>query len=351
MSTNHVWRIDMARLGPGRFSGRFFGRAARPFPMRWAHLCQALTQTLAHYPQMDQCKLRVQLRRVLGQSAIAHLHMATLALDEAEWVSDFGLYAGLDALNLFSQMALPLIAAHGKQPSHEQVEQHLSVMKTQEAVEAQVDGFSKQYATTASPKQMEQINLYLNSVMGWPAVKDEYTKLVQEAFTDEELRASLNFMKSPIGQSIARKNLVFSSKASMLIAKRAQAFTQQASKSAQQDRDEPPNPPMRLKQWMWNGTTKRTAPTSQGAWSTEATPWHEAFKWRSTSSWARSLLISTRPMSQAPSRPGASGISRWAVGARMPHPLSMTASGHRWCRPIEHVHPAAGLISRVQGVL
>lgn len=136
-------------------------------------------------------------------------------------------------------MALSLMAAHGKQPSYEQVEQYLTVMKTKEAVEAQVDGFSKQYATTASPKQMEQINLYLNSVMGWPAVKDEYTKLVQETFTDEEIRASLNFMKSPIGQSIARKNLVFSSKASMLTAKRAQAFTQQASKSAQQDRDEP----------------------------------------------------------------------------------------------------------------
>lgn len=132
-----------------------------------------------------------------------------------------------------------LMAAQAKQPSYEQVEQYLSATKTQEAVEAQVEGFSRQYATTSSPKQMEQINLYLNSVMGWPAVKDEYTKMVQETFTDEELKASLNFMKSPIGQSISRKNLQLSGKASTLIAKRAQAFTQQASKSAQQDRDEP----------------------------------------------------------------------------------------------------------------
>lgn len=131
-----------------------------------------------------------------------------------------------------------LMAAQARQPSYEQVEQYLSVMKAREAVEAQVEGFSKQYATTASPKQMEQINLYLNSVMGWPAVKDEYTKLVQETFTDEELKASLNFMKSPIGQSISRKNLQLSGKASTLIAKRAQAFLQRASKPEQTERDE-----------------------------------------------------------------------------------------------------------------
>lgn len=132
-----------------------------------------------------------------------------------------------------------LMAAHAKQPSYEQVEQYLTAMKTKEAVEAQVEGFSKQYATTSSPKQMEQINLYLNSVMGWPAVKDEYTKMVQETFTEEELKASLNFMKSPIGQSISRKNLQLSGKASALIAKRAQSFLQQASKPEQADRDEP----------------------------------------------------------------------------------------------------------------
>lgn len=152
-----------------------------------------------------------------------------------------------------------LMAAQAKQPSYEQVEQYLSTMKTKEAVEAQVEGFSKQYATTSSPKQMEQINLYLNSVMGWPAVKDEYTKMVQETFTEEELKASLNFMKSPIGQSISRKNLQLSSKASTLIAKRAQAFLQRASKPEQQDKDEPTQSPEALEavDVEWHNDTDR----------------------------------------------------------------------------------------------
>jgi hypothetical protein len=135
-------------------------------------------------------------------------------------------------------MSIAFIAAHGKQPTNEQVEQYLIVTKTKESAEGQVEGFSKQYAKTSSPKELEQINLYLNSVMGWPAVKNEYIKLVQETYSDEEISASLNFMKSAVGRSIARKNLLFSSKASTLIAKRVQAFSQNSAKFEQQDSGE-----------------------------------------------------------------------------------------------------------------
>jgi hypothetical protein len=135
-------------------------------------------------------------------------------------------------------MAISFVAAHSKQPTTDQIEQYLSVTKTKESVEAQVEGFSKQYAKTSSPKQLEEINLYLNSVMGWSALKDEYIKLVQETYSEEEIKASLNFMKSATGQSIARKNLLFSSKTSTLIAKRVQAFSQSASKAEGLDRED-----------------------------------------------------------------------------------------------------------------
>ncbi len=135
-----------------------------------------------------------------------------------------------------------LLSTYAKQPTVEQVEQYLGVTKTKEVVDAQVEGFSKQYATASSPKQMEQINRYLNSVMGWSAVKDEYIKLVQETYTAEEIQASLKFMQSAMGQSIARKNLLFSNKTSTLVAKRAQSFIQGSAAKSEQapDQDEAP---------------------------------------------------------------------------------------------------------------
>ena len=97
---------DMTTLVLGRSSGRCFGRVSRPLPIRWAHSCQAPTQMPARHPQIGQSKQRVQLRRVLGQTAIAHLHMAELALDDTERVLDLGANAGFDALDLFSQRIL-----------------------------------------------------------------------------------------------------------------------------------------------------------------------------------------------------------------------------------------------------
>lgn len=75
---------DTTRKVAGRTVGRRFGRVSDPFPMQQAHSCQAPCQTLADHPQVGQREQRVQLRRVLGQAAIAHLHMAELALDDTE---------------------------------------------------------------------------------------------------------------------------------------------------------------------------------------------------------------------------------------------------------------------------
>jgi hypothetical protein len=140
-----------------------------------------------------------------------------------------------------AMLLLSAMVASARPPTTEQVEQYLAISRTQEAVQAQADGFSKQYATTATPKQMEQINRYLDSVLGWKAVKEEYTHLVQEIYTEEEIKAALAFTKSSMGQSIARKNQVFSSKASALVAKRVQAFAQGAQKPDAPDREEQPS--------------------------------------------------------------------------------------------------------------
>ncbi len=135
--------------------------------------------------------------------------------------------------NLFLATAIFLSSFSAfAEPSEKLVTKYLEDIRARETVEAQVAGFAKQYATAATPEQMVEINRYLNSVMGWEVVRQEYVKLIQDIFTAEELKASLRFASSPIGKSIAHKNIVFSEKASSLMAKNAQAFAASKSRSA-----------------------------------------------------------------------------------------------------------------------
>ncbi len=123
-------------------------------------------------------------------------------------------------------IALFSTCAFGKPPTVEQVNAYFAVAKIQEAVEAQAQGFRAQYAASARPEQKAQIDAYVESVIGWTAVRAEYTELVQSTFSAEEIQASLGFMKSKIGQAIAQKNALFASKSAALVAKRVQTFSE-----------------------------------------------------------------------------------------------------------------------------
>lgn len=64
---------------------------------RWqTHSCLQPQQSAPRHPQIGERKQRVQLRRVLGQSQVAHLHVAELALDDPKRVFHLGPDAGLD---------------------------------------------------------------------------------------------------------------------------------------------------------------------------------------------------------------------------------------------------------------
>lgn len=71
-----------------------------------AHSCpQVLQKRAPNHPQVGQRKQCVQLRRVLGQSPVAHLHMSELALDHPERVFDLGSDARLGFLQRFHDRA------------------------------------------------------------------------------------------------------------------------------------------------------------------------------------------------------------------------------------------------------
>jgi hypothetical protein len=84
----------------------------------------ALPRDAPHHPQVGQRKQRVQLRRVLRQPAVAHLHMPELALDHPERMFDLGPDARLGPLDLIQDRAhrralvqhLAFARAHGHVP-------------------------------------------------------------------------------------------------------------------------------------------------------------------------------------------------------------------------------------------
>jgi hypothetical protein len=85
----------------------------------------SLQNSLAHHPQVGQGKHHQQLAGVLGQTFVAHLAMAKLALDDSKRVLDLGADARLDGFKLIDQrierlalvQCLALARHHGNVPA------------------------------------------------------------------------------------------------------------------------------------------------------------------------------------------------------------------------------------------
>lgn len=85
------------RIGP-------FQPGRERLPSLQARSClHPLKNSLPGHPQIAQRKQRDQLRRVLGQAPVAHLHETELALDHPKRTLHLGPDAGLDLLQLLDQ--------------------------------------------------------------------------------------------------------------------------------------------------------------------------------------------------------------------------------------------------------
>ena len=78
-----------SRLRPVRTAGGHL-------PAWQAHSSPYALQLSARHPQIAQCKQRHEVRRVLGQSFVAHLDEAKLALDDSKRVLHLGPNTGLE---------------------------------------------------------------------------------------------------------------------------------------------------------------------------------------------------------------------------------------------------------------
>lgn len=125
-------------------------------------------------------------------------------------------------------------------PSKQLVEQYIKQAQAEKAINAEIEGYAQQLSANAGADEKARMAEYLNAAMGWNVIKDQYATLVEKIFTTEELKASLAFLKTPVGASITTKNQRFAQEMAALIATNAQRATKQLSSSAQSDGDATP---------------------------------------------------------------------------------------------------------------
>ena len=120
-------------------------------------------------------------------------------------------------------------------------EKYLRATQMPEMLQAQVEGYTDQYAKGQDAAYRKRVHDYLEQVMGWNALKDEYIGLVRDTYTEAEINAFLKFMNTPHGRSMTAKNKSFASKLAAVSAKRAQdveaerqASTDQNTQAAQE---------------------------------------------------------------------------------------------------------------------
>lgn len=124
-------------------------------------------------------------------------------------------------------------------PSKQLVEQYIKQAQAEQAINAEIEGYARQLSANARAEDKARMEEYLNATMGWNAIKDQYASLVKKIFTTEELRASLVFLKTPVGTSITKKNQRFAQEMAALIATNAQRATKQLPFSTPSDSDAP----------------------------------------------------------------------------------------------------------------
>jgi hypothetical protein len=128
----------------------------------------------------------------------------------------------------------------GTTPSKQLVEQYIQQEQAEKAINAEIEAYVQQLSADATPEERARIVEYLNASMGWNAIKDQYASLVQKIFTTEELKASIVFLKTPVGASITKKSQHLTQELASLIATNAQQATKQLSSSAPSDGDATP---------------------------------------------------------------------------------------------------------------
>jgi len=73
--------------------------------------------------------------------------------------------------------------------------------------------------------------------MSWEKMEPEYIKLFSEVYTEDELKAIVEFYKTPAGQSMLKKQPLLMQKSMVISQKQMQALMPEIQKMSQEFKD------------------------------------------------------------------------------------------------------------------
>jgi hypothetical protein len=107
-------------------------------------------------------------------------------------------------------------------PSDQLVQYFIHHSRAEMIMSGQIDATMNKLGGTMTPDVRKEVQRFYENTMGWPAIKDDYARLVKSTYSVDQLKAVIAFQKSPVGSPVADRNVAFSRALGELLAGRMQ---------------------------------------------------------------------------------------------------------------------------------
>lgn len=107
--------------------------------------------------------------------------------------------------------------------------EYLQVSQFEQAIDTAIDTYSFGLYGDKTDAERAEMKRFMQSSMGWEAIKDQLADLVVKLYTREELEAAIAFEKSRLGASITAKNEQFAKQFAELLSRNMQRFSQRTN--------------------------------------------------------------------------------------------------------------------------
>ena len=113
---------------------------------------------------------------------------------------------------LFFLITVSFAAQAADRPDRKLAIEYLKVSRVEQVINSSLDAYSQYLFKNVPDTDRVKLDKMLREVMGWDATKDQLADLVADVYTKAELKASIAFMKTPLGASATAKTDMFSTR-------------------------------------------------------------------------------------------------------------------------------------------
>lgn len=125
----------------------------------------------------------------------------------------------------FLLLIMVSFGAHASdRPDRKLAIEYLKVSRFEQMINTSLDTYSQQMFKNLPDADRVKLDKMMRDVMGWEATKNQLADLVSDVYTKAELKASIAFMKTPLGASATAKSDTFSTKFSTLLSQNLLKF-------------------------------------------------------------------------------------------------------------------------------